>query len=84
MAIVYLEEDDDAADENPDAALTISEEWADRDVLPVQISSRVAHFTSMTFASPRLLNKLTVTSPPCRWSLTSRRELPRLNWFKMT
>ena len=29
MAIVYLEEDDDAADENRDAALTISEEWAD-------------------------------------------------------
>jgi hypothetical protein len=27
MAIVYLEEDDDAADENRDAALTISEEW---------------------------------------------------------
>jgi hypothetical protein len=36
MAIVYLEEDDDAADGDRDAALTISEERAARDGLPVQ------------------------------------------------
>ena len=37
------------------------------------------YFTSMTFASPFRRNKLRVTSLPCRWSLRSRRELPRLN-----
>jgi CoA-transferase family III len=47
-------------------------------------TSGTAHFTSMTFASPRRRNKLRVTSLPCRWSLRSMRELPRLNWFKIT
>ena len=39
---------------------------------------RAPNLTSMTFASPCLLNKLRVTSRPCRWSLRSRRDLPRL------
>jgi hypothetical protein len=42
------------------------------------------HLTSMTFASPCLFNKLRDTSRPCRWSLRSRRDLPRLKWFKVT
>ena len=50
-----------------------------------ELASRARrHLTSMTFASPCLLNKLRVTSRPCRWSLRSRRDLPRLNWFKVT
>lgn len=41
-------------------------------------AGRWPYLTSMTFASPFLLNKLTVVSFPCRWSLWSMCESRRL------